>query len=111
MAIESVAIESFLSSKFVAVAGSLVIGACLTFSPSPYDTARGDATASARSHVINTASKGDRLTSRRSDVSAQAATRPEQSTPTPRGNIPAGCELAFSKLAHWHDVSARRCIA
>lgn len=58
MAIESLATESFLSSKFMAVAGSLVIGACLTFSPSPYDTARGDSTASARSHVSNTASKG-----------------------------------------------------
>ena len=29
MAIESLATESFLSSKFMAVAGSLVIGACL----------------------------------------------------------------------------------
>jgi hypothetical protein len=110
MAIESLATESFLSSKFMAVAGSLVIGACLTFSPSPYDTARGDSTASARSHVSNTASKGDRLTSRHSDVSARAATRPEQIIPPPSGKIPAGCEPVFSKLAHWHDLSARRCI-
>ena len=90
--------------------GSLVIAACLTFSSSPYDTARGFSIASASSPVSNTASKGDRLTSRHPNSSARGATQPEQVTAKHSGKIPVGCETAFSKLAHRADLSARRCI-
>ena len=51
-------IERFFSSKLVAAVGSVVIAACLVFSPSPYDTARGFSAASVSTAVSNTASKG-----------------------------------------------------
>ena len=103
-------IERFFSSKLVAAIGSVVIAACLAFSPLPYDTARGFSAASVSTAVSNTASKGDRLTSRHPNASARVVTRPEDVTANGRGEIPVGCETASSKLAHRADLSARRCI-
>jgi hypothetical protein len=103
-------IERFFSSKLGAVIASFVIAACLSFSAWPYDTAGGFSTASVSSPVSNTASKGDRLTSRHPNASARVVTRPEDVTANGRGKIPVGCETASSKLAHRADLSARRCI-
>ena len=102
-------IERFFSSKLVAVIASFVIAACLSFSAWPYDTAGGFSTASVRSPVSNTASKGDRLTSKHPS-SAREAAGPQQTSAKHSGKIPIGCETAFSKLAHRADLSARRCI-
>jgi hypothetical protein len=102
-------IERFFSSKLVAAVGSVVIATCLAFSPSPYDTARGFSAASVSTAVSNTASKGDRLTSKHPS-SAREAAGPQQTSAKHSGKIPIGCETAFSKLAHRADLSARRCI-
>ena len=76
---------------------------------SPYDTARGFSAASVSTAVSNTASKGDRLTSKHPS-SAREAAGPQQTSAKHSGKIPIGCETAFSKLAHRADLSARRCI-
>lgn len=103
-------IERFFSLKLVAVVGSIVIAACLIFAPLRYETARGFSTATVSSPMSNTASKGDRLTSRQPNASARAVTGTEHVTANGRRKIPVGCEPAFSKLAQRADVSARRCI-
>jgi hypothetical protein len=103
-------IGRFFSSTLLAVVASLILAACLTFSPSPYDTAGGFSTASVGSPVSNMASKGDRLTSRHPNASARTAARPERLTAKQSGKIPVGCEAAVSRLVHSADFGARRCV-
>jgi hypothetical protein len=103
-------IERVFSSKLGAVVASFVLAACLTFSPSPSETARGFSTASVNSTVSNTASKGDRLTSSHPNTPTPAAARPAQVTAKHSGKIPVGCEAAVSRLIHSADLSARRCV-
>jgi hypothetical protein len=67
--------QRFFSLRWATLVGSLALAACLTFSLSSYDTARGFSIASVSSPVSNTASKGDRLTSRHPNASAPAAMR------------------------------------
>ena len=98
------------SSKETTLIGSLVIAACLTFSPSLYETARGFSTVSVSSTVSNAASKGDRLTNNHPNTSARTAAGAEQVTAKRSGKIPIGCEAAFSQLVHLVDFSARRCV-
>jgi hypothetical protein len=98
------------SSTLVAVVASLILAACLTFTPSPYDTASGFSTASVDFPVTNTASKGDQLTSRHPNASARTAARPERLTSKQSGKVPVGCEAAVSRLVHSADFSARRCV-
>ena len=85
--------QRFFSLRWAAIIGSLVIAACLTFSSSPYDTARGFSIASVSSPVSNTASKGDRLTSRHPNSSARGDTQPEQVTAKHAGKFPSGVKL------------------
>ncbi len=102
------------SSTLVTVVTSLILAACLTLSPSPYDTASGFSTASAGFPVSNTVSKGDRFTSRHLNAAARTAARPERLTAKQSGKqsgkIPVGCEAAVSRLVHSADFSARRCV-
>ena len=101
--------ERFFSSKLVAVVGSVVIAAYVAVPPPPYETARGFSTVRVSTTVSNTASKGDRLTSKHAS-SAREAAGPQQTSAKYSGKIPVGCETAFSKLVHRADLSARRCI-
>jgi hypothetical protein len=102
------------SSKLAAIVGSLVIAACLTFTPSPspslYEAARGFSTAGVSSTASNVASKGDRLTSSRLRTIGRIAARPEGATAKRSGKIPIGCEAAVSRLIRTADFSARRCV-
>jgi hypothetical protein len=102
--------QRFFPLRWAAIIGALVLAACLTISPWPYDAARGFSIASVTSPVSNTASKGDQLTSGHPKSSARATAQPEQITAKHSGKIPVGCETAFSKLAHRADLSAARCI-
>jgi hypothetical protein len=100
----------FFSRKLVAVVASLVIAACLTFSPWPHETARGFSIVSVSSSVVNAASKGDRLTSSRANTPAPTAARPERVTANHSEKILVGCEAAVSRLIHSADFRARRCV-
>ena len=66
---------------------SLVIAACLTFTPSLYEAARGFSTAAISSTASNVSSKGDRLTSSRLETSARTATRAVRITAKQSGKI------------------------